>query len=118
MPTEARRIIFSNAELRAALDRHLAATGSGLPAGAITQVWAAEAPHDGVKINVRTYERGTVETLEFPPTQVGSALIGHCVANQIPLPRSFAKALVITGDNIALEITNASSLLAVTTDDK
>lgn len=118
MPTEARRIIFTNAELHAALDRHLAATGSGLPAGAITQVWVAEAPHDGVKINVRTHENATAQTLEFPPTQVGSALIGHCVANQIPLPRSFSKALVITGDNVALEITNAPTLLAVTTDDK
>jgi hypothetical protein len=106
MPTEERRIIFSNAELYAALDRHLAGTGSGLPVGAITRVRGDE-PHDLIKIDVATSEDDTATNLEFRAVQVGEALIGHCLANQIPLPRAFSKSLIITGDKVALQITNA-----------
>jgi hypothetical protein len=107
MPIEERRIIFSKAELYAALDRHLAGTGSGLPAGVITQV-RGDVRGDLVKIDVATSEDDTAATVEFPATEVGEALIGHCVTNQIPLPRAFSKSLIITGDKVALQITNAA----------
>src|SRR5215469_3139167 len=107
MPTEVRRIIFSNAELYEALVRHLAGTDSGLSAGTITQVWG-DARHDLIKIDVATSEDEPAVTLEFSAAQVGEALIGHCLANQIPLPRAFSKSLIITDNHAALEITNAT----------
>lgn len=112
MPTEVRRIIFSNSELYAALDRHLAASGSGLPAGAITQV-RGDAPRDLIKIDVETTKDDKAATLEFPTTQVGEALIEHCLANQIPLPRAFAKSLIVTDAKVELEITNAAGGMVV-----
>lgn len=107
MPTEARRITFSKAELYAALYRHLAGTDSDLPAGAITRI-RGDARHDLIKLDVAISEYDTATTVEFPVTQIGEALIGHCVANKIPLPRAFSKSLIITDDNVALDITNAA----------
>lgn len=107
MPTEARRITFSKAELYTALYRHLAGTDSGLPAGAITRI-RSDARHDLIKLDVAISEYDTATTVEFPVTQIGEALIGHCVANKIPLPRAFSKSLIITDDNVALDITNAA----------
>lgn len=107
MPIEARRITFSRAELYAALYRHLAGTDSGLPAGAITRIRGG-ARHDLIKIDVATSEYDTATTVELSVTQIGEALIGHCVANKIPLPRAFSKSLIITDDNVALDITNAA----------
>lgn len=108
MPTEARRITFSKAELSAALYRHLAGSDSTLPAGAITRI-SGDARHDLVKISVTTSEYDTATTVEFSVTQIGEALIDYCVANKIPLPKAFSKSLVITDDTVALDITNAVS---------
>src|SRR5579863_1652187 len=107
MPTEARRITFSKAELYAALYRHLAGCDSGLPAGTITRI-RGDARYDLIKIDVATSEYDTTTTVEFPVTQIGEALIGHCLANKIPLPRAFSKSLIITDNNVALDITNAA----------
>lgn len=105
MPTETRRILFSNAELYAALDEHLAKAGSRLPAGAIRRISSDGEFHRVVKVDIRT-NKGTGETLELHPEQIGAALISYCMTNQIPLPRGFSKSLVVVGDNVAIQVTN------------
>jgi hypothetical protein len=115
MPTEVRRLVFSNDELYAALDQYLARTGTSLPSGSIVRM-CTDAVHDVVKIDVSRGDRGSVDTIELQARQVGGALISYCITNQIPLPRGFVKSLIVSGDNIALEMTNATETLLLGND--
>lgn len=115
MPTEVRRLVFSNTELYAALDQYLSRTGTKLPVGSIVQI-RADAVHDSIQIDVCHGGSKSVDIVKLQARQVGGALIGYCIANQIPLPRGFGKSLIITGDNIALEMTNISGTLLLGTD--
>ena len=114
MPTEIRRLVFSNAEFYAALDQYLSRTGTNLPTGTIAKI-QGDAIHDTLQIDVRCTDK-PVGSVTLQARQVGGALISYCITNKIPLPRGFAKSLIITGDNIALEMTNNSGTLFLGTE--
>lgn len=114
MPTEVRRLVFSNAEFYAALDQYLSRTGTNLPSGSITTI-RADTVHDTLQLDVCRSDK-SVDRVTLQARQVGGALISYCITNKIPLPRGFAKSLIITGDNIALEMTNVSATLLLGTE--
>lgn len=115
MPTEVRRLVFSNTEFYGALDQYLSRTGATLPLGSIVQV-RTDTIHDAVTIDIRRNGSTQTEAVNLSARQVGGALIGYCINNQIPLPRGFSKSLIITGDNVALEMTNAAGALLLGVD--
>jgi len=115
MPTEVRRLVFSNTEFYAALDQYLSRTGASLPLGSIVKIHTDTA-HDTVTIDIRHSDSAQTDAVNLPARQVGGALIGYCINNEIPLPRGFAKSLIIAGDNIALEMTNAAGALLLGAD--
>lgn len=115
MPTEVRRLVFSNTEFYSALDQYLSRTGATLPLGSIVQV-RTDTIHDAVTIDIRRNGSTQTEAVNLSARQVGGALIGYCINNQIPLPRGFSKSLIITGDNVALEMTNAAGALLLGVD--
>jgi len=110
MPTEVRRLVFSGTEFYAALDQYLSRTGATLPLGSIVQVHT-DTIHDTVTIDIRLNGSTETHAINLSARQVGGALISYCINNQIPLPRGFSKSLIITGDNVALEMTNAAGAL-------
>jgi hypothetical protein len=105
MPTELRRIVFSNADLYAALDLYLCRSGDGLPCGTITRVRGDS--YGVVRFDINT-TKGTVDTMQLAAEQVGGALISYCIVSHIPMPRGFVKSMVISGDNVALEMTDSA----------
>jgi len=115
MPTEVRRLVFSNAELYAALDKYLSRTGTSLPLGSIVRIHT-DTVHDTVTIDICHSNSAQTDAVSLPARQVGGALISYCINNDIPLPRGFSKSLIIAGDNIALEITNAAGALLLGVD--
>lgn len=110
MPTEVRRLVFSNTEFYSALDQYLSRTGTNLPSGSIVAIHP-DTLSDSITIDVcRTgTSSGKMEAISLQSRHVGGALISYCISNQIPLPRGFSKSLIIAGDNIALEMTNAAT---------
>jgi len=115
MPTEVRRLVFSNAELYVALDQYLSRTGTSLPLGSIAQIHT-DTIQDTVTIDIRHSGNAQTDAVKLPARQIGGALISYCINNQIPLPRGFSKSLIIAGDNVALEMTNAPGALLLGVD--
>jgi hypothetical protein len=106
MPTEVRRLVFANAEFYAALDQYLSRTGTNLPSGSIVKIHT-DMIRDTITVDISRGTSAAVEAVTLTARQVGGALIGYCINNQIPLPRGFSKSLIVAGDNIALDMTNA-----------
>lgn len=107
MPTEVRRLVFSNSEFYAALDQYLSRTGTSLPLGSIVQI-RSDSANESVAIDIHNNSGSYIEAVNLSVRQVGGALISYCINNEIPLPRGFSKSLIISGDNIALEMTNSA----------
>jgi hypothetical protein len=106
MPTEFRRIVFTNAELRQALDASRDPVRVPVPEGQLQSVKFVDETRENliVSIHVMDCEADRVERRSLPASFVAAALIKHCMAIRVPLPRGAQKSLVISGDNIALEL--------------
>lgn len=115
MPTEVRRLVFSNAEFYAALDQYLSRTGTSLPSGPIVKI-RTDTIHDTITIDICRGTGATNEAVTLEARKVGGALISYCIDNRVPLPRGFSKSLIVAGDNIALDMTNAVGALLLGVD--
>lgn len=105
MPSELRQITFGNDELRSALDDHLIRRNIPLPPGSILGVrWAGP---DNASLLVRigmSSDGREVETVSVATRDVGAAILRYCLLNKIPMPRQSQKSIVISGDNLILEL--------------
>jgi hypothetical protein len=106
MPTEFRRIVFSNAELRQAIDASRDVKSVSVPDGPLQSVSFIDETREKVLVSVLVAdcELDRVEKRALPASFVAAALIRHCMAMHVPLPRFAQKSLVISGENIALEL--------------
>ena len=106
MPTEFRRIVFSNAELRQALDASRDPARVPVPEGQLQSVKFVDETREKVIVSVLVVdcEADRVEKRSLPASFVAAALIKHCMAVRVPLPRGAQKSLAMSGDNIALEL--------------
>jgi len=104
VPTELRRIVFTNDELRQALDAHIIYQQSKkLPMGLIT---SAKLSPDQTKVVLGMYDprTETKHLLEVSAGHAAAALLRYCFAHRVPLPKDATKSLIVSGDNIALDI--------------
>src|SRR3954467_8090639 len=99
MPSELRRIVFSNDELRQALDAYYLGIGKSLPVG---YVRSARFAADPAQIVITIYDRREDQTHEaaLNAAQVAAALIKFCFAHRIPIPKHAQKSLALSGDNV------------------
>jgi len=107
MPTELRRIVFTNEELRVALDNYMMRKGTPLPPGVIISVKISGADGSSITVAVRGSWDGISNSVEIPARHVGAALIRYCKMSKIPLPKSAGKSLTTSGDYLALDIKSA-----------
>ncbi len=104
MPQELRKIVFSEDELKAAVIDHCMRNGINLPRGVMT---GFKATPDVAATVVITYD--TTEIQDAPEVRVGrddvaAALIRHCGANKIPLPRAARKILKVENGEVSLMV--------------
>jgi hypothetical protein len=104
MPSELRRIVFSNDELRSALEDYLKGQKTPLPLGVITSVQLSDAPQGTVFLYLAGREDNDRASLALSPEKIAAALLRFCKRQRIPVPRRANKSLIVTGDNVALDI--------------
>lgn len=103
MPTEYRRVVFPNRELREAL----AASDPGgepFPPGEIISVAMPEDGEGTVRVTVLDTACNATFTSDLAVSRVAAALIRFCIDNKVPIPKKGRKSLRLMGDNLALDI--------------
>lgn len=104
MPTEYRRVVFPNRELRQALVQYGDPNGAQFPPGEIISVTLPEGVGDTVQVTVLDTARNITFTADFPVARIAAALINFCIQNKVPIPKKGRKSLRLMGDNLALDI--------------
>lgn len=125
MPSEVRRLVFSNNELSAALAHYGKMYDIHFPDGKIIKVTLAQEDSGGGERNwgdfsaqynvedgnanliITFFNESNFEHKMFSVTSdfVSGALIQHCLDNNVPIPRRSRKKLDVTGFNACLDIT-------------
>lgn len=104
MPTEYRRVVFSNQELIQALVAYQSEDDQPVPAGDIVSVAILESPASTVRITLLDTARNATFTADFAASHIAAALIRYCIEHRVPIPRNSRKSLRMLADNIALDI--------------
>jgi hypothetical protein len=112
MPIEMRRILFSNDELRQALDAYLLSIGQSLPMG---YVQAARFGEDSSHVLLTIYDRRHEQTHEarVDAAHVAAGLMKYCFSNGIPIPKQARKSISLAGDGLALDVRKQPSTVTV-----
>ncbi len=110
MPSEFRRIVFGNAELRLAIDSY---DKSSLPPGQLQSVKFRDGARDQLVLGLRADGSDDVTPVVLSTAIVAVSLIRYCISTRVPLPRDAQKALTMSGDNIALELQTGSKVVEV-----
>lgn len=104
MPTEYRRVVFPNHELRQALLDYHADGEQDMPPGDIVAVAILDSPANTVRVTLLDTAANATYTADFSASHIAAALIHFCSRNQVPIPRHSRKSLRLMGDNMSLDI--------------
>ncbi len=104
MPQELRKIIFSEDELKMAVIDHCMRNGIKLPKGVMTDFKATPDVAATVIITYDTTEIQDAPEVRVSRDDVAAALIRHCGANKIPLPRAARKILKVEDGEVSLMV--------------
>jgi hypothetical protein len=108
MPTEFRRIVFTNPELREALSSYRGEGSVTLAAGQLRSVRFKDDSRDQLIAGVHDPLSGEIVDTVLATSFVAAALIRYCIARRIPIQRSSQKAITLSGDNVALDLRSPS----------
>ena len=101
MPTEYRKLVFSEEELRHALTDFCRSNGTLPPKGELITVELLEKPDLSVRLEYESATKNLSET-SLSRDQVAAALISYCSQRRIPVPRSAQKNLKVEGARVCL----------------
>ena len=106
MATEYRRITFTNAELRSALESHLSPNGNGsIPKGDINSVKSIQKNGDFFyELTMFDYSKRKESSMLIEQGETESALLDHCIETGISLPRLARKETRYIDDRLCLEL--------------
>lgn len=104
MPTEMRRIVFSNEELLNAINFFNSPDIPKLPEGVITSASVDPANKANIALKFNSYNRDAERNIVISIANLGAVLINYCIKNKIPMSKRAGKTLKIIGDNVALEL--------------
>ena len=103
MATEERRIIFTDAEVVAAVQALYQRAKQAFPPGNVWNVTISE--DNGCQIDCDVVDaKGRRDRVSVSGERLAAALILHCIQHKIPLPATAKKALVIVQGQLALHI--------------
>ena len=104
MPTETRKIVFSNEELKKAIVLFSQRSAKRLPEGDLISCEVKSEDGITVRLRIRPWYSDGDKTIVLSSTYIGAALSNYCMECKIPIPRQATKSLQVIGDNIALQI--------------
>ena len=105
MPTELRRIVFSDDELREAIVIYNRKSRDKLPPGDILCCDISEDKEISVTLRVMDPVEAEAKTINLGTSYLGACLVYYCIHNKIPMPKSANKLLQVIGSNLALNVT-------------
>ena len=103
MPTELRKIIFSEEEMLKAVISQNRRSPRKLPAGDIVKIARAG---NGANMDISIFDPTAEETktVTLGASYLAAAMLGFCIENKIPVPRVADKSVEVLGDSFALSI--------------
>jgi hypothetical protein len=105
MPDEFRRLTFSQAELKEALEAPPTAAAKKISSGDITGVRSVRTGNDfSFEIMVFDFSKQKERLIEIDEAAAMEALAEHCRGNDVPLPRDSRKALRVVDQKLCLDI--------------
>jgi len=104
LPQELRKIVFSEDELKAAVIDHCMRSGIKLSKGVMIGFEATPDPAAAVIMSYDTTDLHDPTEIRIDQDQVAAALIRHCGANKIPLPRTAKKVLKVEDGEMAMMV--------------
>ena len=104
MPSEFRRVTFTNNELIEAIHDHNQVSRDKLPAGMIVSCKPVSEPDVAVRLDLVDQASGETRLAYLSPEVVAAVLLRYCMKRRIPMPRKAAKPIEIHGDEISLKI--------------
>ncbi len=107
MPTELRKIIFSQRELLEAFEKrpnNLPGNTEAVPPGAVRGVHVFQKFGGGVKVllDVEDAKEGRLKRFNLNAEFISEVLLYYCAGLNIPVARDAEKYLEVIGDNLAL----------------
>ncbi len=102
MPTERRRIIFSDDEIVSAALAHCRATGVPIPDAEVEEQLIETDSDCGLILTFAVSSPDQIDEVRLDADSVLTALISYCRMQSIPLPRSAAKRLDPLGDALSM----------------
>ena len=104
MPSEMRRLVFSNHEVSRAITEHHMIAGRKMPSGTVMSCDTMS--ERGVVVRLKLIEHGSDEllTYELSTEEVAACLLRFCKSRRIPLPKDAVKTIQVRGDSVTLNI--------------
>jgi hypothetical protein len=113
MPTEFRRIVFSNAEFQEAIVTYPGEGKTALGTGSVRSVRFADEKRERLVVGMHDALNADPQERTLATPFVAAALLRYCITKHIPIQRSAQKSLTVSGDNIALDLRSASKAVEV-----
>jgi len=104
MPTEMRRIVFTNEELLNAINFINSRDVPKLLDGKILSSSVDTEKKLDIIIEFSSYNRDETRQVAIPIPILGAALVNYCIKSSIPMSKRAGKSIKIFGDNVALEL--------------
>lgn len=105
MPMEMRTVVFSREEVVEAITNHAPNLGADVALGTVMLATVSSGPSLSVTLKVVPAGQSTVETVDVAADTVGAALVHHCIAQGIPLPKDSDRRLQAVGEGVAIHFT-------------
>lgn len=109
MPTEIRRLLYSEVEVARAVSELSLNTATGMPPGAVLDYKVEKESPIELRLHLQTREgKQLYHTID--EAFVAAALISYCMRNNIPIARKSRKTVKVTKNGIALDMTLEAAL--------
>lgn len=106
MPMELRKIMFTLAEVEAALCAFCRGQGQAITEADIARMIINDGPRETVVMNLKKKQSDdTAVTVTLRRDEVTEGLIQYCIRHRIPLPRAGRKVLWPQEDGVSLLVT-------------
>ncbi len=97
MPSEFRRVMFTNNELIEAIHDYNEISQDKLPPGIILTCTPVSEAEVAVRLELVDQRSDEMHVVELSPEVLGAALLRYCMKHRIPMPKSATKSIHIHG---------------------
>ncbi len=104
MPSEFRRVMFTNNEVIEAIHDYNEISQDKLPPGIILTCTPVSQAEVAVRLEMVDQRSDETHVVELSPEVLGAALLSYCMKHRIPMPKSATKSIQIHGNEVSLNV--------------